>query len=263
MPNLLVFDSGVGGLSVSTEIRQLLPSLELHYLMDNAAFPYGTKDDDFLKERVLKVCTQAVSKLNPDLLVVACNTASTLALDTLRQQLNIPVVGVVPAIKVAAQLSKQPVIGLLATDATVNRSYTNKLIQDFAADCEVHRFGSAKLVQWAESWLDEPPALNELFEHLNPWLSSKPALTHVVLGCTHFPLLKQHLSQLWPNITWVDSGAAIARRVEFLLGEQAKDTLAPLHLHWTDNHAPAPSVIRFLQRLGHANEQGSIFSVVS
>lgn len=263
MPNLLVFDSGVGGLSVLTEIRQLLPSLELHYLMDNAAFPYGTKADDFLKARVLKVCAQAIAELNPDLLVVACNTASTLALDALRQQLNIPVVGVVPAIKVAAQLSTQRIIGLLATGATVNRSYTNKLIQDFAADCEVRRFGSAKLVQWAENWIDKQQQPTELFEHLNPWLSSSPELTHVVLGCTHFPLLKPQLCQLWPHITWVDSGAAIAKRVEFLLGKQATNSPAPLHLHWTANFAPAAGVIHYLQQLGEADEQGSIFSVVS
>ena len=145
--NILIFDSGVGGLSILTEIRQRCAGLNLHYLMDNHAFPYGTKADNYLIRRILDVCQSAVAELQPDILVIACNTASTLALAELRKQLSIPVVGVVPAIKVAAELAPNGHIGLLATPATVHRTYTDQLIQDFAQGCEVQHMGSSALVQ--------------------------------------------------------------------------------------------------------------------
>src|SRR5690554_6959293 len=152
---VLIFDSGVGGLSILKEIHQQLPQLNLNYLMDNAAFPYGTKSDEFLTKRVIEVCSKAVAELAPDILVVACNTASTLALPQLRAALKIPVVGVVPAIKTAANLSTTKVIGLIATPATVCRPYTDNLVAEFAPNCEVHRLGSTELVLWAEKHINQ------------------------------------------------------------------------------------------------------------
>ena len=260
--SVLVFDSGVGGLSILSEIRQLLPGLPLHYLMDSAAFPYGTKEDDFLIQRILSVCTSAVRELNPSMLVVACNTASTLALPALRQQLQVPVVGVVPAIKVAAGLSHTGQIGLLATPATINRPYTDDLIREFAPHCSVRRFGSRELVQWAEDFIADGTDPSSLHEHLQAWLYEPLPLSHVVLGCTHFPLLKPLLQQRWPEIGWVDSGAAIARRVATLLGhceiEMSAATPAPIGCFWTGEEPASGGVLNYISRLGELSDHGQL-----
>ena len=234
-PSVLVFDSGVGGLSVLQHIRQQMPGVPLHYLMDSAAFPYGTKDDELLIQRVVDVCMAGIRELQPAMLVIACNTASTLALPSLRRLLDIPVVGVVPAIKTAASLCEDGCIGLLATPATVHRPYTDDLIRDFAGHCQVSRFGSAELVEWAEDYLETAAQPAGLYDHLQPWFARQPAMSHVVLGCTHFPLLKPLLQQAWPAITWVDSGEAIARRVATLLPVNSHDCqTGPLSCFWTD-----------------------------
>ncbi len=257
---VLIFDSGVGGLSVLKEIHQQLPKLNLYYLMDNAAFPYGTKDDDFLTNRIIEVCSSAVAELHPDILVIACNTASTLALPQLRQLLSIPVVGVVPAIKTAANLSESKVIGLIATPATVIRPYTDNLISEFAPHCVVHKLGSSELVYWAESYINHGilPNTEQLYEHIQPWLESAEKISHVVLGCTHFPLLQSQLKQLWPDIQWIDSGNAIALRVASLLtasNEKAADSNGSFNLYWTDESNSPAGVASFLNQLGQLSEQ--------
>ncbi|MEI9985101.1 MAG: glutamate racemase [Aliidongia sp.] len=150
-PVIAVFDSGVGGLSVAAEIAALLPGAALAYVCDNGFFPYGTKGEAELIERVDRVASQAVEAIRPDVLVVACNTASTVALPRLRDHLTMPVVGVVPAVKPAAARSAKRVIGLLGTAGTVRRAYTQELIDRFAADCTVLRVGSAELVEMAEA----------------------------------------------------------------------------------------------------------------
>ncbi|MFN3712533.1 MAG: glutamate racemase [Alcanivoracaceae bacterium] len=255
---VLVFDSGVGGLSVAAEIRRRLPGLPLHYLMDSEGFPYGTKDDATLIERVVRVCTEAVAEQQPQLLVVACNTASTLALPALRAALTIPVVGVVPALKVAAAASSTGRIGLLATPATVNRSYTDNLIRDFASGCQVRRLGSGELVQWAEDWVAVGREPAGLFDHLDQWLTQPDPLSHVVLGCTHFPLLRPLLERLWPSVSWVDSGEAIARRVEQLLGtETFGETVMPIQLLWTGNRPPSEGVKGYLSAISPTSEPQS------
>lgn len=258
--NVLIFDSGVGGLSVLKEIQQHQPQLNLHYLMDNAAFPYGTKDDDFLTQRIIDVCCALVADLQPDVLVIACNTASTLALPYLRQHLSIPVVGVVPAIKTAAALSERQIIGLVATPATVNRPYTDKLINDFAPHCQVHKLGSSELVYWAESYVNHQLTVNkeELKAHLQSWLDQAQGMSHVVLGCTHFPLLAPQLKQLWPDLQWIDSGPAIAMRVANVLNDSSSintEEKGALHLYWTDKNSPPAGVAHFLEQLGSLKEQ--------
>lgn len=250
-PSILIFDSGVGGLSILKEIRQRVPGADLHYLMDNAFFPYGVKPDDLLIERILRVCVNATDVLNPDLLVVACNTASTLALHQLRTHLRIPVVGVVPAIKVAAEQTSTGHIGLLATAATVNRSYTDQLVGDFASHCDVHRFGSSELVQWAEDYLRIGQLPESLYDHLQGWVGTHPEMSHIVLGCTHFPLLRNEFERLWPGISWIDSGSAIARRVESLLAGRGLEGLpAPLCCYWTGEESGALGAMNFLRQLG-------------
>jgi glutamate racemase len=214
---ILVFDSGVGGLTIVEAIAAALPCAPLVYACDNAAFPYGPKPEDELVERVHVVLDALVRDFAPRLLVVACNTASTVALPRLRSHYTLPIVGVVPAIKPAAQLSKNRVIGLLATPGTVRRPYTDQLIAEFAADCKVIRVGSSDLVLAAEQKLRgkaiDPASLREL---LRPILDA--GADTVVLGCTHFPLLRAELEAAAARpLIWVDSGEAIARRVRELL----------------------------------------------
>ncbi|MEA3250026.1 MAG: glutamate racemase [Pseudomonadota bacterium] len=211
---ILIFDSGVGGLSVTAALRARLPTATLAYVCDNAMLPYGTKADAWLVSRIVATCTSAVRASGAAGLVVACNTASTLALRELRARLTIPVVGTVPAIKPATRLSASRVIGLLATSATVNRAYTQTLIEDFAADCRIVRVAADGLVDEAERQLAGLAPDDGVLEAALAPLWTQPTLDTVVLGCTHFPLLRQRLETSAPRtINWVDSGEAIARRV--------------------------------------------------
>jgi glutamate racemase len=221
-PLIAVFDSGVGGLSVAAEIGALMPGANLAYVCDNGFFPYGTKEEAELVERIDRVIAQAAAIIRPDLLVVACNTASTLALPRLRATLAVPVVGVVPAIKPAAAQSAKRVIGLLGTPGTVARAYTRNLIDRFAADCTVLRIGSAELVEMAEALLaGEAPREAEIARILAPFFD-RPAAEQpdrVVLACTHFPLLAETLRAASPSgVAFVDSGRAVAERVRSVLG---------------------------------------------
>lgn len=218
-PTILVFDSGVGGLSVYQEIRQLLPDLHYIYAFDNEEFPYGEKTAEVIIERVVQV-VDAIQKKHPlAVVVIACNTASTVSLPALRERFSFPVVGVVPAIKPAAKLTCNRVVGLLATRATVNRDYTKELIARFATDCQMYAIGSAELVELAERKLhgkDVP--LKELEKILRPWLRMKEPPDTVILGCTHFPLIAEEIAQVLPDGTrLIDSGAAIARRTAWLI----------------------------------------------
>ncbi|WP_340621419.1 glutamate racemase [Xenorhabdus siamensis] len=218
-PTILIFDSGVGGLSVYQEIRQLLPDLHYIYAFDNEAFPYGEKTAEVIIERVVKVVDEIQKRHLLAVVVIACNTASTVSLPILRERFSFPVVGVVPAIKPAAKLTCNHVVGLLATRATVNRGYTKELIARFATDCQVHAIGSAELVELAERKLhNETISLEEVKKTLKPWLRMKEPPDTVILGCTHFPLLAEELSQVLPEGTrLIDSGAAIARRTVWLI----------------------------------------------
>lgn len=222
---VLVFDSGVGGLSVLGAIAASGHALELDYVADNAWLPYGLKSDAELRGRVPALLKSLSDQWAPDIIVVACNTASTIALDAVRAALTTPVVGVVPPIKPAAALTRTGVIGLLATPATVRRAYTNDLIAQFAPDKRVVRFGSAALVEAAERKLQggapDPAAVAEAIEGL----FSAPGgseIDVVALACTHFPLLAAELAAAAPRqAVWLDSGEAIARRVANVLKAEA------------------------------------------
>lgn len=215
IPKVLIFDSGVGGLSVYQQIQARYPQLDYLYLFDNEAYPYGELPEQVLIERVVKLVTHIVIKQGIDIVVIACNTASTIVLPHLRKTLNIPVVGVVPAIKPAAALSKKA-IGLIATPATIKRPYTHNLISQFSADVEVKLLGSTRLVMMAEEKLrGETVNLNELKETLRPLVNK---IDVAVLGCTHFPLLKPEIQQVFGlGVTLIDSGEAIAMRVGAVL----------------------------------------------
>ena len=265
-PSVLIFDSGAGGLSIASEIHGLLPTVPIHYLMDDAAFPYGTCHDDWLARRIVSLCTQAQQHIHASILVVACNTASTLALNPLRERLSIPVVGVVPAIKTAAQRTQTGHIGLLATPATITRPYTHQLIHDFASDCDVRLKGSVELVHWAEDRIAGKPVSDALFDHLDQWLMQPHSLDHVVLGCTHFPLLRPELEQLWPDIRWVDSGSAIARRVAYCLEQQQQrlpSAPACTWLWWTSSAQQHWNIQCYLERLGPLQAHTSLSDIIA
>lgn len=223
-PHVLVFDSGVGGLSVSQAIHRAIPSARLSYIADTACFPYGSQTDALITERCLGLILQSLSEAPADVIVIACNTASTVVLPRLREATEIPVVGVVPAIKPAAALSRNRRIGLLATPATIRRPYIDQLIRTFAADCELVRIGHPDLVRWIEDHVAGVPLPEQaLSAALEPFRRSD--VDTIVLGCTHYPLIQTQLTVLLPEVAyWVNSGEAIARRTVHLLSAAGFDT---------------------------------------
>ncbi len=232
-PRILVFDSGVGGLSIAQEIQRKLPHAPLIYASDNAFFPYGTKGEVELISRVDKVLRDILKAYSIDIIVVACNTASTLTLPHIRNHFAQPVVGVVPAIKPAAACSRSQVIGLLATPATIARPYTHALIREHAPHAHVISVGSSELVELAEYKLRggavTPLQLGAILQpfFLDPRIAEMDAL---VLACTHFPLLREEIAaQFLPQVQLIDSGEAIARRVAFLLEAHQYAPQAPEH----------------------------------
>ena len=227
-PRVLVFDSGIGGLSVAGCIHRALPSVRLVYLADSAGFPYGEQPESVVVERSKYLIGEALEAFPCDIVVVACNTASTVVLPALRAMTDTPVIGVVPAIKPAAALSRNRRIGILATPATIARTYLTELVEEFASDCLVERIGHPDLVYWIEQQLSgglsgrNVPS-QALSEALQPFRDA--AVDTVVLGCTHYPLIASLLRELLPEVSyWVDSGDAIARRVGWLLEQRGVST---------------------------------------
>ena len=218
---LLILDSGVGGLSVLAEIRALLPNAPIIYVADNDFYPYGTKSAAEIGARVPMLLDRLAGRYDPALIVIACNTASTIALDPVRAALHVPIVGTVPAIRPAALLSKTRTIGVLGTDATIVQPYVDRLAAEFAADCLVVRHGSAELVDLAEAKLRGEATDPEAYARILAGLLSRPggeAVDVIVLACTHFPLVEAELAAAAPRpLTFVHGAAGIARRTQWLL----------------------------------------------
>ena len=213
---LLFFDSGVGGLSVLSPTRALLPNAPIVYAADNAGFPYGKRSDADLAERVPALLGRLIERFHPRLAVIACNTASTIALDHARAALDLPIVGTVPAIKPAAEISKTRVIGVLGTQATVRQPYVDDLSARFAADCTVIRHGSPELVELAEAKLAGGAISIEAVRQAIAPMIDQPRggdMDVMVLACTHFPLLADEIAAAYPDIEQVDGGPGIARRI--------------------------------------------------
>ena len=225
-PHALLFDSGVGGLSVSAEVRKRLPDLAQSYLADDAFRPYGEKSEKQLRARLPGLLAPVVDMLRPDVVVIACNTASTTALPAIRAALDVPVVGVVPAIKPAAKLSRTKTIAVLGTPGTVRRAYVDELIDRFADGCLVRLAGSVALVEEAEAKLSGRTVdLDRLRAEIAPIFDGRDGadVDAVVLACTHFPLLVDELRSVTrQSVAWIDSGEAIARRVESLLPKEGR-----------------------------------------
>jgi len=217
---LLFFDSGVGGLSILAPTRAALPHAPIVYAADSAGFPYGTKSEAEIAARVPALLGRLVERYRPRLAVIACNTASTIALSAVRAALDIPVVGTVPAIKPAALLSQSRVFGVLGTDATVRQPYVDRLAAEFGSDCTVLRHGSAALVQLAETKLRGEPLDPAIARDALAGLFDQPGgdrMDIVVLACTHFPLVEDELAAASPRpLRFVHGGEGIARRIAYL-----------------------------------------------
>lgn len=214
---ILVFDSGVGGLSVAREIGEALPGAGIDYLADLAVFPYGALEPEVLIDRVVGLMDRALATFDPAAVVIACNTASTLVLPPLRARFKLPIVGTVPAVKPAAEHSRSRLVSVLATPGTVKRDYTRDLIDSFGGDCRFTLVGSPTLAGLAEkSFSGEVVADAELAAEIAPCFVKEGGrrTDTVVLACTHYPLLLDRLKALapWP-VEWIDPAPAIARRV--------------------------------------------------
>ena len=229
MARILAFDSGIGGYGIVAALRRRLPAARLTMLADTAFYPYGALDDAALTLRLLHVIGAAVRRLRPDLVVIACNTASTVALAALRQHFDLPFVGCVPPIKWAATLSRSRTIGLLATAATVRRSYVQELAQRFAPDCRLIAHGAGGLADLAEAaFRGQPVDLAAIDRELGILFGQEggSAIDTVCIGCTHYSFLLDRLRQLSDaQIAWLDPAEAVARRTEAVLaGLGTKDT---------------------------------------
>lgn len=256
---ILVFDSGVGGLTVYREIAAIRPGANFFYVADDEGFPYGAMEEQALIERVVGLIDEAIAAYRPDLVVIACNTASTLVLGALRQKFALPFVGTVPAIKPACASSLTRHIAVLGTEATVAREYTRALIRDYAGDCRVTLVGSHRLAAYAEAELALNPVSDaEIRAEIAPCFvddgtrsngteSNNAKTDTVVLACTHFPLLLERLQRLapWP-VNFIDPAPAIARRVADLLGPP-DDALAVgiTHMIFTSGREPPAGLTRF------------------
>ncbi|WP_213981148.1 glutamate racemase [Sphingomonas sp. dw_22] len=251
---LLFFDSGVGGLSVLAPAAKLLPRAPLVYVADSAGFPYGTRSEAEIAARVPALLGRLAERFNPRLIVIACNTASTIALPAVRAALDLPIVGTVPAIKPAALLSETRVIGVLGTDATVRQPYVDDLAARFAGDCTVLRHGSAELVEMAEAKLAGTVPGPARLRGVLDGLFAQPGgdrLDVIVNACTHFPLLEAELAAAAPRpVRFVDGGPGIARRIAYLTeGQQWPEHPAPGRAVFTalgpNMQALAPALARY------------------
>ena len=224
-PTILVFDSGLGGLTVLREIVGARPDAHYVYVADDAFFPYGHHGEDRIIARVVPLIGDLIETHAPDLVVIACNTASTLVMSHLRERYTVPFVGTVPAIKPACAQSRTKRVSVLGTSGTVQREYTRALIRDFAQGCEVTLVGSAELASLAEAALSGAEVSDtEISAELAPCFVGDSATDSartdtIVLACTHYPLLMDRLVRLAPwKVDWIDPAPAIARRVSGLLG---------------------------------------------
>ena len=221
---LLLFDSGVGGLSVLRKVRERLPHAPVIYVADNAGLPYGAKSEAQIAARVSGLLGRLTERLKPRLVCIACNTASTIALASVREVLEVPIVGTVPAIKPASAMTRTGAIGLLGTAATIRQGYVDRLEAEFAADKHLLRHGAPELVAAAEAKLRGQAVDPAVFERAARELREQPhgdSIDTVVLACTHFPLVQQELAQAFgPGVAFIDGSDGIARRIDSLTRQQ-------------------------------------------
>jgi len=261
-PSILVFDSGLGGLTVFREVVKARPDAAYVYVADDAFFPYGRHSEAQLVARVVPLMQDLIAAHAPDLVVIACNTASTLVLPHLRARLAAPFVGTVPAIKPACLASRSRLVSVLGTVATVQREYTRALITDYRQGCDITLVGAAHLAGLAEATLRDD-AINDdaIAREIAPcFVTADGRRTDtVVLACTHYPLLLDRFMRLapWP-VDWIDPAPAIARRVTDLIGPPPPDTSGgTARAIFTSGLAPPPTLAAALARFGFDKTNGA------
>lgn len=220
--SVLIFDSGIGGLTVLREARVLMPDRQFIYVADDAAFPYGDWDEAPLLAHMVELFGKLIERYKPEIIVIACNTASTLAISKLRETYpDENFVGTVPAIKPAAERTHSGLVSVLATPGTVKRQYTKDLISNYAAKCEVNLVGRTELAKHCEIYMrggmiDEEAVRKEIMPCFIERDGKRTDI--VVLACTHYPFLVNRMRKVapWP-VDWIDTSEAIARRSMSLL----------------------------------------------
>jgi glutamate racemase len=260
-PTILVFDSGLGGLTVFREVVKARPDACFVYVADDAFFPYGSHGEAELVERIVALMGELIERHRPDLIVIACNTASTLVLPQLRARFFVPFIGTVPAIKPACAASVSKRVSVLGTEATVSREYTRALIRDFANGTDVTLVGSARLAGYAEAELQGVPVSDAAIrQEIAPCFVDEGGrrTDTIVLACTHYPLLLDRLIPLtpWP-VNFLDPAPAIARRVTDLIGPPASpEAPAPAEIAFTSRRAPSPALAAALSGFGFPAPRG-------
>jgi glutamate racemase len=251
---ILVFDSGVGGLSVLRAIRQVLPQNRFIYVADDAAFPYGDWEEGALRTHVVGVISELIAHHDPAAVVIACNSASTLVLPPLRERFTLPFVGTVPAIKPAAERTKSGVVAVLATPGTMKRDYTRELIRSFAQGCHVRLVGAPALAELAEERMRggsiDRAAVAEQVAPCFVEIDGRRT-DIVVLACTHYPFLTDLMAELapWP-VEWLDPAPAIARRLVTVLERRQPALGGTSFAVLTSGAAPPEPLAQLLAELG-------------
>jgi len=251
---LLLFDSGVGGLSVLAEVRALLPHAPVIYAADNAGLPYGSKTEAQIAARVSGLLGRMTERFRPRLVCIACNTASTIALASAREVLEVPIVGTVPAIKPAAAMTQTGVIGLLGTQATIRQAYVDRLEHEFAKGKRLLRYAAPDLVAAAEAKLRGEPVDPRVFARAADGLRCQPGgdvIDTVVLACTHFPLVEQELAEVFgPDVRFIHGAQGIARRIADLTNGQTFHRQEPDSALFTRNEAGFATIAPTLSKYG-------------
>lgn len=221
---ILLFDSGVGGLTVYDALRELLPDAPVIYAADLAGLPYGEKTEAQVSARVAGLLGRMSERFRPRLICIACNTASTIALGNVRDVLEVPIVGTVPAIKPAAEMTKTGVIGLIGTQATIRQRYVDDLEAKFASDKALLRIAAPRFVDCAEAKLRGEQVDRAIIRDAIAALRAMDGgdrIDTIVLACTHFPLLADEISEaMGHDVALIDGAAGIARRIAHLVQGQ-------------------------------------------
>lgn len=256
---VLLFDSGVGGLTVLREARVLMPDRRFVYVADDAGFPYGDWEEAALRARIVELFSKLIAEHDPEIAVIACNTASTLVLADLRAAFpDTPFVGTVPAIKPAAERTRSGLVSVLATPGTVKRQYTRDLIHEWAAKCHVRLVGSVRLAALAETYMREGFVDEEAVRaEIAPCFMEEGGRRTdiVVLACTHYPFLVNRMRKTapWP-VDWIDPAEAIARRALSLLARDDRPRRNGLpeqpDIAVFTSQSPAPSVVKLVRGFG-------------
>jgi len=254
---VLMFDSGVGGLTVLREARVLMPGRRFVYVADDSAFPYGAWQEEALREHIVALFGSLLAEHDPEIVVIACNTASTLVLSDLRSAFpKTPFVGTVPAIKPAAERTRSGLVSVLATPGTVKRQYTRDLIGEWASKVHVRLVGSERLAALAETYMrqgfvDEAAVRAEIEPCFIAQDGKRTDI--VVLACTHYPFLVNRMRKTapWP-VDWIDPAEAIARRALSLLAPRDVQAACAAHMDIAlfTSGKPDPATRRLMQGFG-------------